>query len=42
MGLIFSKMKPFLNKDLPSVLYVLSIFLFGCFIAVLISGKIDR
>ena len=34
-------MKPFLNKDLPSFLYVISIFLFGCFLAVLIEGKID-
>lgn len=35
-------MKPFLNKDLPSFLYVISIFLFGCFLAVVIEGKIDN
>ncbi|QMU64167.1 MAG: hypothetical protein GKR88_07630 [Flavobacteriaceae bacterium] len=34
-------MKPFLNKDLPSFLYVISIFIFGCFLAILIEGKID-
>ena len=34
-------MKPFLNKDLPSVLYVLSIILFGCFLAIIIDGKME-
>ena len=32
-------MKPFLNKDLPSFLYVMSILLFGCFLAVIIDDK---
>ena len=34
-------MKPFLNKDLPSFLYVMSILLFGCFLAVIIDEKIE-
>ncbi|GAA0739214.1 hypothetical protein [Gaetbulibacter jejuensis] len=32
-------MKPFLNKDLPSIIFVLSITIFGAFLALILLGE---